>query len=412
MLETSILSAGTAPRAAEALTPEIKMIDSNDIYGKFVFEPLERGYGISIGNPMRRMLLGSIEGTAITWVKIDGVLHEYATIPNMKEEVLEFLLNVKGICIRSVTGRAGKMRLEITGEGRVCAGDVATSADFEIVNPEHHLATLDSEDARLSVEFNVDQGKGYQPVLQGDGVAGPLMGVLPVDAIFNPVKKVNYSVERTRVGHVTDYERLVLEMWTDGTITPVEALRESSQVLVNHFFPFSHLGNEVAVGADRHTISVSPEIYQTPIEKLSLSPRTLNCLKRAHIGKVGQVLEMSNGELLKIRNFGEKSLDELLTKLKEEQMLSEQEWASRMASQKGDIEVEDGGDGAKVVSNEDIAAILGGESFVQDVDEDSEEDDQLDSSDGLTVAPKDDEDARPQPRRRRSHVTVEEDEED
>ncbi len=412
MLETSILSAGTASRAAEALTPEIKMIDANDVYGKFVFEPLERGYGISIGNPMRRMLLGSIEGTAITWVKIDGVLHEYATIPNMKEEVLEFLLNVKGICIRSVTGRAGKMRLEITGEGRVCAGDVATSADFEIVNPEHHLATLDSEDARLSVEFNVDQGKGYQPVLQGDGVAGPLMGVLPVDAIFNPVKKVNYSVERTRVGHVTDYERLVLEMWTDGTITPVEALRESSQVLVNHFFPFSHLGNEVAVGTDRHTISVSPEIYQTPIEKLSLSPRTLNCLKRAHIGKVGQVLEMSNGELLKIRNFGEKSLDELLTKLKQEQMLSEQEWASRMASQKGDIEDEDDGDGAKVVSNEDIAAILGGESFVQDVDEDSEEEGQLDSSDGLTVAPKDEEDARPQPRRRRSHVTVEEDEED
>ena len=413
MLETSILSAGAVPRTAEPLTPEIKMIDANDTYGKFVFEPLERGYGISVGNPMRRMLLSSIEGTAITWVKIDGVLHEYATIPHMKEEVLEFLLNAKGICIRSVTGRAGKMRLEITGEGRVCAGDVATSADFEIVNPEHHLATLDSEDARLSVEFNVDQGKGYQPVLQGDGLVGPLMGVLPVDAIFNPVKKVNYSVERTRVGHVTDYERLVLEMWTDGTISPVEALRESSQVLVNHFFPFSHLGSEVVPGVDRHTISVSPEIYQTLIEKLSLSLRTLNCLKRAHISKVGQVLEMSNSELLKIRNFGEKSLDELLTKLKEEQMLSEQEWTSRMASQKGDIEDEDEDDGTEVVSREDISAMVGGDSFVQVQDEENKEDQQLDSSDGLTLGPVDDgEDDRPQPKRRRTYAPLEEDEEE
>jgi DNA-directed RNA polymerase subunit alpha len=278
------------------------------------------------------MLLSSIEGTAITWVKIDGVLHEYASIPYMKEEVMEFLLNVKRIRIRSVTGRSGKMRLEITGEGRVCAGDIATSADFEIVNPELHLATLDSGEAALSVEFNADHGKGYQPVSQGDGLAGPLMGALPVDAIFNPVRKVNYTVERTRLGQVTDYERLVLEMWTDGTITPVEALRKSSEVLINHFFLFSNLGHEKRGGADRPSIFVSPEVYQTAIEKLELSPRTLNCLKRAHLSKVGQVLELSNNDLLKIRNFGEKSLLELMTKLRDQDMLSDEDWSFRRAS--------------------------------------------------------------------------------
>ena len=270
MLETSIMSRViTPPVSAETLTPEIKILQAGDTYGRFAIEPLERGYGITVGNPMRRMLLSSIEGTAITWVKLNGVLHEYSTIPNMKEEVMEFLLNVKGVRIRSVTGRPGKMRLEILGEGRVCAGDIATSADFEIINPELHLATLDSEDAVLSVEFNVDHGKGYQPVSQSDGLAGPLMGVLPVDAIFNPVKKVNYSVERTRVGHVTDYERLVLEVWTDGTITPVEALRKASEVLVTHFFLFSNVGQEIRASKDRPSILVSPEVYQTPIEKMS-----------------------------------------------------------------------------------------------------------------------------------------------
>ena len=332
MLGTSIMSRGATQGGTETLTPEIKVLQADDTYGKFTIEPLQRGYGITIGNPMRRMLLSSIEGTAITWVKIDGVLHEYSIISHMREEVMEFLLRVKGIRIRSVTGRPGKMRLEINGQGRVCAGDIATSADFEIVNPEYHLATLDSDDASISVEFNVDHGKGYQPVSsQGDGVSGPLMGVLPVDAIFNPVKKVNYTIERTRVGHVTDYERLVLEMWTDGTITPIDALKKSSDVLVNHFFLFSNLGKETKGSTDRPSIAVSPEIYQTLIEKLDLTPRTLNCLKRAYISKVGQVLEMSNNELLKIRNFGEKSLEELLTKLRAKGMLSEEDSAARMS---------------------------------------------------------------------------------
>ena len=335
MLETSIAplevtQLEVTQRPAEPIQPEIKVVESRDSYGKFVVEPLERGFGITVGSPMRRVLLSSIEGTAITWIKVDGVLHEYSTIPHLKEEIMDFLLNVKRVRIRSVTGRPGKMRLDIRGEGRICAGDIATSSDFEIVNPELHIATLDSEDANFSVEFNVDHGKGYQPVSQSDGYPGPLVNILPVDAIFSPVRKVNYTVERTRVGHVTDYERVVLEVWTDGTTTAFDAVKKASDILVKHFFLFTNMGLEPKPGADRPLSGVSPEIYQTPIEKLELSPRTLNCLKRHHVGKVGQILDMTNEDLLKIRNFGQKSLQELLTRLKSEGMLTEEEWAYRM----------------------------------------------------------------------------------
>ena len=382
MLETSLLSTGTAPRPPEIITPEIKVVESDGMYGKFVIEPLERGYGITLGNPVRRMLLSSVDGTAITWVKIDGVLHEYSTIPNMREEVMEFLLNVKGVRIRSVTGRPGKMRLEITGEGRVCAGDIATSADFEIVNPELHLATLDSDDANLSVEFNVDHGKGYQLANQTDGLGGPLMGVLPVDAIFNPVKKVNFTVERTRVGHVTDYQRLVLEVWTDGTITPMEAVKKSSQVLVTHFFLFNSLGQEAKTGSERQLIAVSLEVYQTPIERLVLSPRTLNCLKRAHITKVGQVLEMSNDELLKIRNFGNRSMEELLDRLRSEDMLSEEEWARRTSSDKATTAISDSETSDQPAKDDDEDEARSEDDFDDDDDDDSDDlEDQDDDDD-------------------------------
>jgi len=325
ILETAVLQPGMAQRSPEPITPEIRIIESTDVYGKFSIGPLERGYGITIGNPIRRMLLSSIEGTAITWVKVDGVLHEYSTIPHVKEDVMDFLLNVKEIRIRSVTGRSGKMRLEISGPGRICSGDIATSSDFEIVNPEHHLITLDSPDAVLSVEFNVERGRGYQPVPQGDGLTNTLTGALPVDAIFSPVRKVSYAIDRTRVGHVTDFERLILEIWTNGTVTPMEALRKSSQVLLTHFFLLNGVGQEVQPGAERAVSSVSPEAYQFPIDKMEVSPRTINCLRRANITKVGQVLELSNEELLKIRNFGEKSLNELLNKLREENFIGEEE---------------------------------------------------------------------------------------
>ena len=237
---------------------------------------------------------------------------------------MELLLNVKQIRIRSQSERAGKMRLDVSGPGRVCAGDIITSVDFQVVNPELHLATLDSEDSRLSIEFNVEQGVGYQPANQGDGSESLPVGVLPVDAIFSPVRKVNFDVELTRVGQVTDYEKLVLEVWTDGTVSPVEAVRRAANSLVNHYFLFSNLDESTESRMDRASLMVSPEIYQTPIERLDLSPRTLNCLKRAHITKLGEVLERSDDELLKIRNFGFKSLTELREKLSEHGIASKE----------------------------------------------------------------------------------------
>ena len=325
MLDTYILPTTPAEAAPESLKPVIHILESDETYGKVAVEPLLRGFGLTIGNPLRRILLSSTNGSAITWVKIDDVVHEYTAIHGVKEEVMELLLNVKRIRIRAQSDRPGKMRLDVTGEGRVCAGDISTSSDFEIVNPDLHLATLDSEDSHLSIEFNVEQGVGYQPAAQVDGTTNPPVGVLPVDAIFNPVRKVNYSVKRTRVGQVTDYERLELEVWTDGTIKPVEAVREAADDLVNHFFLFTNLDRATEVGMERPSLSVSPEIYQTPIERLELSPRTLNCLKRAHITKVGEVLEMSDEELVKIRNFGEKSLSELKEKLAERGVTSQRD---------------------------------------------------------------------------------------
>ena len=314
MLDTIVLAPGTPEAGPETLNPEIRVIESDDTYGKVAVEPLPRGFGLTVGNPLRRILLSSTNGSAITWVKIDDVVHEYAAVPGVKEEVMELLLNVKRIRIRSQSDRAGKMRLDVKGEGRVCAGDISTSSDFEIVNPELHLATLDSNDAHLSIEFNVEQGVGYQTAAPSDGVSNPPVGVLPVDAVFSPVRKVNYNVERTRVGQVTDYERLILEVWTDGTIKAVEAIQQAADKLVNHFFLFSNI-DKAPTEPGGAPVVVSPETFQTPIEKLELSPRTLNCLKRSHISKVGEVLEMTDDELLKIRNFGEKSLDELKEKL-------------------------------------------------------------------------------------------------
>jgi len=307
---------GESPVTEEKpITPGIHTVETTDTYGKFHIEPLERGYGITLGNPMRRILLSSISGAAVTWVKIEDVLHEYTTIPHVKEEVMEILYNIGQVRIRPVTGRPGKMRLEVSGEGMVSAGDIATSSDFEIVNPEQHLATIDSAKGQLALELNVEPGKGYQPASSGDGMP---RGVLPMDAIFNPVRKVNYTIEKTRVGQVTDYERLILEVWTDATITPSEALKMASKILVSHFFLFNSLNPDGEISPDdgRRTGLIPPEIYQTPIEKLELSPRTLNSLKRAQLKKVGEVLEMTNEELFRIRNFGVKSLSELNERLK------------------------------------------------------------------------------------------------
>ncbi len=315
MLETYVLPQGPAEGVPETLKPSIHVLEARDDYARVALEPLVPGFAHTIGNPLRRILLSSIKGSAITWVKIDNVVHEYTAIPGVKEEVMDLLLNIKRIRIHSQSERTGKMRLEVAGEGRICAGDIATSADFEIVNPELHLATLDSADSSLSIEFNVEPGVGYRPAIQSEGLAGLPVGVLPVDAIFNPVRKVNYIRKPTRVGQETNYDCLELELWTDGSIDPLEALGEAAGALVDDFFLFKNLSGSGDVGADRPSISMSPEMYQSPIERLGLHRRTLNCLKRAHITRVGELLEMSDDDLFKIRNFGEKSLVELREKL-------------------------------------------------------------------------------------------------
>ena len=315
MLDTFVLPTSAVSPGVEPPKPGIQVLESEDTYCKVALEPLRRGFGLTVGNPLRRILLSSTRGSAVTWVKIEDVVHEYATIPGVKEAVMDLLLNIKLIRIRSTSGRPGKMRLDVQGAaGPVCAGDIVASSDFEVVNPELHLATLDDAQTALSIEFNVEPGAGYKAAVPHENNPFPA-GVLPVDAVFSPVRNVKYEVEPTRVGQITDYERLVLEVWSDGTIKPVEAVQQAADDLVSHFFLLSNLNRAAEAGIDRTPVSVSPEIYQTPIEKLELSPRTLNCLRRAHIGRVGEVLEMSDDDLLSIRNFGEKSLEELQEKL-------------------------------------------------------------------------------------------------
>ena len=300
-------------------TPSIKVEEDDDVYGKFLIEPLPQGFGMTLGNPVRRVLYSSLPGTAVTWVKIEGVLHEYGTIPHVKEEVAELLMNIKGIRLRSEVDRPGKLRLEVAGQGEASAGDIMASTDYTVVNPELYLATLDSDEARLSVELNVERGTGYVQASQGDGLP---IGVLPVDAIYTPVRKVNYSVDNVRVGQRTDFERLTVEVWTDESITPVDAMRQAGTVLVNHFFLFANTQKTEEGGVEGGpALRISPEHYNVSVERLELSSRTLNCLKRASIDKIGQILEMKRSELLQIRNFGEKSLDELYSRLREMDLL-------------------------------------------------------------------------------------------
>lgn len=318
MLEPfSLLPPGDAQEIPRA---SINVLEGDATYAQVSLGPLPKGYADTIGNSLRRVLLSSIKGSAVTEVKILDVMHEYSAIPGVKEEVMDLLLNIKRIRIRSPlarsgNGRVGKMRLETQGPGPVCAGDIATSADFEIVNPELHLATLDDASIELSIEFTVEAGKkGYQRAEENQGLS---VGVLPVDAIFNPVQKVTHHRNSTRVGDQHDLDNLVLELWTDGTISPVDALAEAADLLVDEFFKFKNLSTAGGGLSDRQSLALSPELYQTPIERLDLSARTLNCLKRAHISRIGEVIDMSDEELLKIRNFGEKSLVELRAKLAE-----------------------------------------------------------------------------------------------
>ena len=302
---------------SERKLPEMAFVinEDGDKYAEIIASPLPKGMGDTIGNSMRRTLLNSLPGAAITWVRIDGVQHEYSSIDGMSEGVIELLLNFKKIRLKAMSERSGRMRLDVKGEGQIVAGDIMTSADFEIVNPELYLATIDKSSGKLSVEFNVEQGVGYIP---SDRFAQENLeiGVLPVDSIFSPVRKVNYEVEDLRIGNEINLEKLTLEVWTDGSILPSDAVKNGADQLMKKFFQFVNLEEVSTVTDSIETKGVSAEVYNTLVESLDLSSRTFNCLKRSGLNRVGDIIEFPIGpEMLKLKNFGQKSLDELQEKL-------------------------------------------------------------------------------------------------
>jgi DNA-directed RNA polymerase subunit alpha len=293
----------------------IEIEEENETYVRIVAEPLNAGFGITLGNALRRVLLSSLPGAAVTSVRIEEVEHEFSTIPHMKEDTTEFLLNLKELRLRALSDRPAKLYLEAQGEGVITAAAIQGTADYEIVNPDLHLATLDSPEARLTVELNVETGQGYAPAGQSDGLP---IGVIPVDAIFSPVRRVNFHVDHTRVGQMTNYDRLTLEVWTDGTMSGVDAISRSAEILQDELTIFARLGKPLPPTVERGLgvgTSLPPDKYNMPIEELNLSVRAYNCLKRSGLMTVGAVLEKSEDELLSLRNFGRKSYDELKDKL-------------------------------------------------------------------------------------------------
>ena len=295
-------------------TPSVSCVESAGNYGRFIAEPLEVGFGVTLGNALRRVLLSSLAGAAVTWVEIDGIQHEFSPIPYVKEDVTEFLLNVKELRLRSLSRQPGNLILKAEGEGKVCAGDIKPSTDFQIVNPELCLATLDSSQARLHAGFNVELGRGYVPAKSADGLP---VGALPIDAIFTPVHKVNFSIESIRPGEGGSPERLILEVWTDGTISSLEAISQSAAILIDQLSSFGQLEVPVAeqIGISGGLL-IPPDQYDIPVEGLGLSTRTCNSLKRGGILTLGQLVEKSRQGLPPLPGLGAKSraeAEELIT---------------------------------------------------------------------------------------------------
>jgi DNA-directed RNA polymerase subunit alpha len=334
----SDLPAGPLPGELES--PEITIEEETANFARLAAQPLSPGFGITLGNALRRILLSSLPGAAVTSVRIDEVEHEFSTIKGVREDTLELLLNFKDIRLRSLSNRDGKMYLEASGESQVSAKDIQVAADYEIVNPDLYLATLDTKEAHLTVEFTVEQGRGYLPAGHADGLP---IGVIPVDAVFTPVEKVKYHVEHTRVGQVTDYDKLVLEVWTDGTISGVDAVGQAADILRDELVIFAQLGKPEPAMIERGVgrgSSLQPDQADTPIEDLDLSVRAYNCLKRSGLMTVGQVLAKNEDELLSLRNFGRKSYDELRDKLIERGYLPPDAQGMRPADDAADVEDE------------------------------------------------------------------------
>ena len=297
--------------------PNIKCleIDNDSNYAKFVCEPLERGYGITIGNSLRRILLSSLPGSAITSVKIDGVLHEFSTIPNVVEDVPEIVINLKSVRLKLDQNEEKTLRIDVKGPADVKAGDIITDGTVEILNPDLHIATV-SEGGTLKMELTADMGRGYNNA-EKNKKPDQAIGVLPIDSIYTPVKKVNYSVENTRVGQRVDYDKLTIEVWTDGSLKPYEALSLAAKVMTGHlelFIDLSETAKNTQVMVEKEE-NKKERVLEMSIEDLELSVRSFNCLKRAGISTVEDLTNKSEADMMKVRNLGKKSLDEVTNKL-------------------------------------------------------------------------------------------------
>lgn len=289
----------------------IEIRDRRENYAKFVIEPLERGFGITLGNALRRILLSSIPGAAVTYVKIDGVLHEFSTIPGVVEDTTNLMLNLKGLPVKMNTDEPKVLTLQAGGSKEVTGADIAPDADVEILDPSYHIATLTAKSAKLSMEIGVEKHRGYVTSDRQQNIEH-MIGLIPLDSIFSPIRKVNFSVDDTRVGQVVDFDRLTLEIETNGSVTPDDALSIAAQIMQEQLDLF------VAINTEEKPIAAAPTSeWDVPVESLNLSVRSFNCLKRAGISRVSELLDMSEDEIIKMRNFGKKSLDEIKQVLEE-----------------------------------------------------------------------------------------------
>lgn len=307
--------------------PKIEGENISRNYGKFIISPLESGYGVTLGNALRRVMLSSLEGSAVSSIRVSDVPHEFSDIPGVKEDMTQLLLQVKQLRLMLHEGETARLRLDVQGEGEVTAADIICPSEVEIMNPDLYLFTVDNDKTRLEIEMTVQRGRGYSPADERGRLP---IGEVPVDAIYSPIKRVSFDVQRARVGQITSYDKLVTEVWTDGTIRPEAALKQSAQILMAHLRLIAGVTEEslAPVAPTEAEPKMSSEIYEMPIENLDLSVRVFNSLKRTGITTVGEVLDMLNkGEeaMLAIRNFGDKSLDELRVKLQEKGFLKDVE---------------------------------------------------------------------------------------
>lgn len=297
--------------------PKIECVEmaEDGSYGRFVVEPLERGYGITLGNALRRILLSSLPGVAVNSIRVENVLHEFTTVKGVKEDVTELILNIKQLALKMVGDGPKTIYIDVKGAGKVTAGDIQTDGDVEIINKDLHIATLD-DDAKLYMEMVVDRGRGYVSQNRNKAEGMPI-GTIPVDSIYTPVKRVNFNVENTRVGQITDYDKLTLEVWTNGTIMPDEAISLSAKILIEHFKLFMSLTdhvNNVEIMVEKEE-DKKEKVLEMTIEELDLSVRSYNCLKRAGINTVQELTERTIDDMMKVRNLGKKSLEEVEQKL-------------------------------------------------------------------------------------------------